>query len=69
MNQVYGQAYAKSLASDLVMSKLGGRTAQQALDAGEAPKDVWNALADQMELTEEQRWIYRAELKKKKRRR
>lgn len=39
-----GPAYARSWASLYVMADLGGRTAQEALDAGVPPKEVWRAV-------------------------
>jgi hypothetical protein len=45
-----GPAYARSWASLFVMGDLGGRTAQQALDDGVAPKEVWRAVWAALEL-------------------
>lgn len=45
-----GPAYARSWASLFVMAELGGRTAQEALDAGVAPKEVWRAVWAALEL-------------------
>lgn len=45
-----GVAYARSWASLYVIADLGGRTAQQALDDGESPKDVWRAVWAALEL-------------------
>jgi hypothetical protein len=44
MNAALGPAYAESWAGGFVMAELGGRTAQQALDAGVPPKQVWEAV-------------------------
>ncbi len=44
METALGPAYFRSWAGQFVMSELGGRTAQQALDAGIAPKEVWAAV-------------------------
>lgn len=46
MNARFGAAYADSLARDLVIAELGGRTVNAALDAGEEPQAVWNAVCD-----------------------
>jgi hypothetical protein len=35
---------ASSLVSDLVLTQLSGLTADQALDAGVPPRDIWTAL-------------------------
>ena len=39
-----GSGYARLWADSHVMSILGGRTASEALDAGEDPKTVWRAV-------------------------
>ena len=50
MEHALGPAYAKSWASMHVMAELGGRTAQEALDAGVPPKVVWRAVWAALEL-------------------
>jgi hypothetical protein len=50
LEQALGRAYARSWASQYVMGDLGGRTAQEALDAGVSPKDVWAAVWRALEL-------------------
>ena len=45
-----GRAYARSWADQYVMGELGGRTAQEALDAGVPPKQVWAAVWRALEL-------------------
>jgi hypothetical protein len=44
MERAFGGAYAKSVASDQVLSTLGGRTVDQALQAGEETVVVWRAV-------------------------
>lgn len=44
MEHHFGRGYARVWADSHVMSILGGRTASQALDAGEDPKTVWRAV-------------------------
>jgi hypothetical protein len=44
MDQHFGRAYGRVWADSHVMSILGGRTASEALDAGEDPKTVWRAV-------------------------
>lgn len=44
MEQQFGRAYARSWADSHVMRELDGRTAVEALDAGESPKTVWRAV-------------------------
>jgi hypothetical protein len=67
MNHAFGEPYAKSLASDLVVGALGSRTAAEALDAGMEPREVWHALCDAMEVDEAKRWHHRDEPKKRRR--
>lgn len=44
MEDALGASYARAWASQYVMADLGGRTAQEALDAGVPPKEVWAAV-------------------------
>jgi hypothetical protein len=44
MERVFGGAYARSVAADQVLSTLGGRTVEQALEAGEETVVVWRAV-------------------------
>ena len=46
MERRFGRAYAASYAADQVLSSLGGRTVQQALDDGDDVKLVWRAVCD-----------------------
>jgi hypothetical protein len=55
MEGALGSAYAPVWASQQVLADLGGRTVDQALAAGETPKSVWRAVADRLELPEQQR--------------
>ena len=55
MEDEFGRTYAASLAHDLALDVLGGRTAQEALDAGLPPRQVWLALCDAQEVPEERR--------------
>ncbi|WP_035846109.1 DUF3046 domain-containing protein [Kitasatospora azatica] len=48
MDEHFGAGYARSFAHDHVMSELGGRTVQQALDAGWEAKDVWRVVCQVM---------------------
>lgn len=50
MEHALGPAYARSWASMFVMAELGGRTAQEALDAGVPTKEVWRAVWAALEL-------------------
>ena len=40
----FGSVRGTSLLVDHVLTKLGGRTAAQAIEAGFEPRDVWRAL-------------------------
>jgi hypothetical protein len=44
LEQAFGREYAASIAADQVLSQLGGRTIEQALDAGERTVVVWRAV-------------------------
>ncbi len=44
LDHALGTASSRSWASFFVMSELGDRTAQEALDAGVPPKQVWAAV-------------------------
>ncbi len=55
VNEEFGPAYAASLARDHTLSSLGSRTATEALAAGVAPRAVWVALCDDMDVPSERR--------------
>jgi hypothetical protein len=44
------------LVADLVLTGLDQRTAQQALDDGVEPRDVWHALCDELDIPDARRW-------------
>lgn len=48
-------AYARNWAKQQVMGSLGGRTVQEALDAGESPKHVWRAVWEVLDLPPSER--------------
>lgn len=50
MNARFGEAYADSVARDLVIAQLGGRTVVAALAAGEQPRTVWEAVCEAVEV-------------------
>jgi hypothetical protein len=50
MRAELGEAYAESYARDVVISQLGGRTVQQALDAGEETRTVWRGVCEALGL-------------------
>jgi hypothetical protein len=55
MEHHLGVGYAHVWADTQVMRALGGRTAAEALDAGESPKSVWRAVHQTLELTPSER--------------
>ena len=55
-------AYGRSLAEDLVLTGLG-RTSVRALADGVTPREVWDALCDEMDLDEATRWRHRLDPK------
>jgi hypothetical protein len=55
MTHHLGAGYARVWASSQVMAELGGRTATEALDAGEDPKIVWRAVHASLELPARER--------------
>ncbi|MBS42267.1 MAG: hypothetical protein CMH83_03635 [Nocardioides sp.] len=55
MESALGSGYDHVWASTQVLRDLGGRTPQQALDAGEDPKTVWRAVWADLELPDRER--------------
>jgi hypothetical protein len=55
LEHALGKAYAGPWAGQFVMGDLGGRTAQEALDAGVPPKQVWAAVWRALDLPESER--------------
>lgn len=47
MGEVFGPAYARSVAKDQVLTSLGGRTVQAALAEGVDVQVVWRAVVAQ----------------------
>lgn len=50
MREQFGPTYADAVARDQVISRLGGRTAEAALEVGVDPKQVWLAVCEHFEL-------------------
>lgn len=44
MNHSLGASYARTWSREHVLADLGGRTVSEALEAGESPKTVWQAV-------------------------
>ncbi|MET3922071.1 DUF3046 domain-containing protein [Arthrobacter sp. UYEF20] len=55
MDDEFGAGYSRVLSSSLVLSGVGGRTADQALSAGVPPRQVWLALCDVQDVPPERR--------------
>lgn len=59
MEAEFGSARARTIAEDLVLSALGGRTPNGALAAGTSVRTVWDAVCDAMDLDDAARWRHR----------
>jgi hypothetical protein len=55
MDRHLGPTYSHVWARSVVIAALGGRTAEQALDQGVPPKQVWRAVWEVLELPETER--------------
>jgi hypothetical protein len=55
MESALGAAYARTWSQQHVMANLDGRTAAEALEAGESPKAVWRAVWETLGLPPNQR--------------
>ncbi len=56
LEEVFGRTYGRSIAVDQQIPQLNSMTPQQAIEAGEEPRVVWNLLCDQMDIPDSQRW-------------
>jgi hypothetical protein len=56
VDEVFGDAYGRTLASDQVLTALENRTAAQAIDDGVEPRIVWHALCDALDVPDARRW-------------
>lgn len=52
----FGEGYGRVLVNDLVLSDLGGLTADQALGKGVDPREVWLALCQAADVPPERRY-------------
>jgi hypothetical protein len=55
MAREFGEIRAEMLARDHVLSALGGRTVDQAVDAGLSTKEIWRAVCEAFEVPPERR--------------
>jgi hypothetical protein len=56
MDDEFGPAQGRALVRDHVVGTLGHRSAEQALAAGDDPREVWLALCDDLQVPQERRW-------------
>ena len=56
MDDEFGAGYSRVLSSSLVLARVGGRTADQALAAGISPREVWLAVCDVQDVPQERRF-------------
>ena len=56
MADEFGDAYGRVLAHDLVLSAVGGLTADQAIAAGVPPRQIWLALCDAQDVPMNRRY-------------
>ncbi|WP_103063667.1 DUF3046 domain-containing protein [Actinomyces qiguomingii] len=66
VDTVFGAAYGRSLAQDLVLTSIG-TTGVQALDNGVPPREVWNALCDETDRSDADRWVLRDDPRRRRR--
>ncbi|MPY97207.1 MAG: DUF3046 domain-containing protein [Actinophytocola sp.] len=55
MTEEFGRIRATTLMSDHVISELGGKTPEQALEAGLPAKDIWRAVCAEFDVPRERR--------------
>jgi hypothetical protein len=56
VDEVFGSAHGRSLVREYVLPRLGGLTAEQAMEQGVEPRDIWHALCDELDVPDAQRW-------------
>lgn len=55
MDDEFGAGYSRTLASSLVLSAVGGISAQEALARGVPPREVWLAVCEMQDVPPERR--------------
>jgi hypothetical protein len=55
VDEEFGPGYGGVVVRDLVLERVGGRTARDALSAGVPPRDVWLALCEATDVPPERR--------------
>ena len=56
MSDEFGPEYGRVLTSDLVLGEIGGLTAQQGIAKGVAPREIWLALCEAMDVPANRRY-------------
>ena len=56
VDEVFGERYGRTLASEQYLTELDNQTPAQALEAGVDPRLVWHALCDALDVPDAQRW-------------
>ena len=56
MSDEFGPEYGRVLTSDLVLGEIGGLTAQQCIAKGVAPREIWLALCEAMDVPANRRY-------------
>lgn len=57
----FDSPYAQAVLHDLALTPLGSRTSWEALEAGEDPQRIWDALLVELRLPEDLRFPHRAD--------
>lgn len=65
LDRIYGSAYGRSLVMDLVLTKFG-LTANEALEKGHKPLEVWQALVVETGADDSALWAHREDRRKGK---
>jgi hypothetical protein len=52
----FGPEYGRVLTSDLVLGEIGGLTAQEGIVKGVAPREIWLALCEAMDVPANRRY-------------
>ena len=58
MDQEFGSAYARSLSRSHHLHAVGDLTAEAALEAGLAPRTVWEAMCEDFDVPPERRYLH-----------
>ncbi len=56
VDEVFGDAYGRTLARDQVLTELGDRTAARAIDDGVEPRVVWQVVCAALAVPDAQGW-------------